>query len=406
MSEQWTNWSGSVTCRPQRIERPGSEAELIRLVEEAGKAGQTMRVAGTGHSFVPLCASEGVLVSLDGLQGVVSTDRDALQATVWAGTKIHQLGEPLLQAGMAMANMGDIDRQSIAGAISTATHGAGRSLGNISTQVVGLRLVLATGEIVDCAEEQEPELFKAAQVSLGALGIISRVTLRLLPAYRLQEKTWAIPFQECFDNLDSLIAANRHFEFFWLPQEDVCAVKTLNPTDAGPGSGPEHRPEPATSGRLARYIQQGRIDHSYRIFPSERNIKFNEMEFALPAENGPDCLLEVRALMRERYPDVAWPIEYRTVAADDIFLSPHYGRESVTISIHQAHNLPHAPFFAAAEAIFRAHQGRPHWGKIHSHEAGRLRSLYPMWDRFQAQRRRVDRQGCFLNEYLKSLFEV
>jgi FAD/FMN-containing dehydrogenase len=157
---------------------------------------------------------------------------------------------------------------------------------------------------------------------------------------------------------------------------------------------------------LARYIQQGRIDHSYRIFPSERNIKFNEMEFALPAENGPDCLLEVRALMRERYPDVAWPIEYRTVAADDIFLSPHYGRESVTISIHQAHNLPHAPFFAAAEAIFRAHQGRPHWGKIHSHEAGRLRSLYPMWDRFQAQRRRVDGQGCFLNGYLKSLLEV
>ena len=406
MSEQWTNWSGSVTCHPQRIERPGSEAEAGGLVRQAGHAGLTVRVVGTGHSFVPLCASEGVVISLDSLQGVVSADRDALQATVWAGSKIQQLGEPLLQAGMAMENMGDIDRQAIAGAISTATHGTGRGLGNIATQVVGLRLVLASGDIVDCSEEQEPELFKAAQVSLGALGIISQVTLRLLPAYRLHEKTWAVPFQDCFEKVDSFIDSNRHFEFFWLPEEDVCAIKVLNPADTTPGSDPEIQIDPATSGRLARYIQPPRFDHSHRIFPSERNIKFNEMEFALPADKGTACLLEIRALMQRRFPHVTWPIEYRTVAADDIFLSPHFGRGSVTISIHQAHNLPYDSFFAAAEAIFRNHNGRPHWGKIHSHRAKDLYRLYPMWARFQAQRRRVDGPGLFLNPYLKSIVET
>jgi FAD/FMN-containing dehydrogenase len=306
-----------------------------------------------------------------------------------------------------MANMGDIDRQSIAGAISTGTHGTGWGLGSISTQVVGLRLLTAGGEFVDCAPQLEPDLFKAGQVSLGALGIITQVTLRLEPAYRLQEMSWVIPTQDCLANLDRLVAENRHFEFFWSPKEDACAAKALNPTAQQPAEGETNEEnEPGSQsppGTLARYVKGRRIDHSYRIFPSERTVLFNEIEFALPEANGPDCFLEIRRLMQTKYPEVTWPVEYRTLGADDIYLSPAYRRASVTISVHQAHHLPYEAFFAAVEAIFRNHQGRPHWGKVHTHTAPQLRPLYPMWDRFQQVRDRLDPQGRFMNDYLRSI---
>jgi FAD/FMN-containing dehydrogenase len=398
MTHTWSNWSGSVTCAPQTIGAPTTEAAIIALIKEAAAARTTVRVAGTGHSFTPLCASNEVLISLDGLQGLVIADQET--ATFWAGTKLHQMGDPLWTAGLAMANMGDIDRQTLAGAISTGTHGTGPTLGSIATQVVGLRLALASGEMVDCSPTQEPELFKAAQVSLGALGIITQVTLRCLPAYRLHERTWVAGFEACMVQLDTLIAANRHFEFFWVPSEDVCAMKTLNPTTAETPKSPSH---PIVTGRLARYVREEKIDRSYRVFPSERNLKFNETEFAVPAANGPDCLREIRDLMQRRYPAVLWPIEYRTLATDDIPLSPAYGRATVTISVHQAAELPYQPFFADVEAIFRKHQGRPHWGKIHTHTAHELATLYPAWAAFQTVRAQVDPAGLFLNEHVRTI---
>ncbi len=400
----WQNWSNSVMAQPHEIHRPPSEAELINIVQNANKHNSNIRVAGSGHSFVPLCASDEIIVSLDGLQGVVNINAVSHQATVWAGSKISQLGEPLLDQGLGMANMGDIDRQSIAGAISTGTHGTGKGLGSISTQIVGLRLILADGSVREVNTQTDPILFKAAQVSLGALGIISQVTLQLLPAYRLHEKTWAEPFDKCMEKLDSYINATRHFEYFWSPKEDACACKALHPTtafDIDP-STPFTPPE----GRLSRYISKERIDFSHRIYPSERNVKFNEMEFAIPAKLGPDCVRAIRKLMQENHPDVLWPIEYRTLAADDIWLSPAYQRETVTISIHQAAELPYEAFFADAEAIFRSFDGRPHWGKMHSHSAGELRSLYPKWDDFLATRKKVDENGRFLNPYLKQLFGI
>lgn len=395
----WTNWSGGVACTPARMATPESEDVLPALLREAERAGWEMRVAGTGHSFVPLCTSAGVLLSLDGMQGVIATDPAAMRATMWAGTKIHQIGAPLLAAGMAMENMGDIDRQSLAGAIGTGTHGTGPTLGSIATQVAGLRLLTASGDYLDCAADREPEIFAAARVSLGMLGIITRITLRVLPAYRLHEHTWVAPFDDCMDQLDALIGATRHFEFFWSPGEDACAMKALEPTDAERWEEPDT--EPTIAGRLARYVHPDRIDWSYRILPSERNIRFNEMEFAVPAAHGPDCLREIRQLMREKHPDVAWPVEYRTLRADDIPLSPAYGRETVTISIHQDATLPYRPFFADAEAIFRNHRGRPHWGKVHWHSGRELRDLYPRWDEFHAVRTRLDPAGRFLNAYLR-----
>lgn len=398
-SRGWTNWSGGVTCTPARLAMPESEDALVSLFREAERAGWEMRVAGTGHSFVPLCTSAGMLLSLDGMQGVIEADPTAMQATIWAGTKIHQIGAPLTAAGMAMENMGDIDRQSLAGAIGTGTHGTGPTLGNIATQVVSLRLLTASGDYLDCSAEREPDIFAAARVSLGMLGIITRITLRTLPAYHLHEHTWVASFDECMEKLDALIAATRHFEFFWLPGEDACAMKALHPTDAERWE--ERESAPVAPGRLARYVHADRVDWWHRILPSERNIRFNEMEFAVPAAQGPDCLREIRHLMREKHPDVTWPVEYRTLHADTIPLSPAYERETVTISIHQDATLPYRPFFADAEAIFRNHRGRPHWGKVHWHSGRDLRDLYPRWNDFHAIRARLDPSGRFLNAYLR-----
>jgi FAD/FMN-containing dehydrogenase len=386
---EWRNWSGSVACRPALVAAPTSEAEVAELVRAAVLAGQPVRVAATGHSFVPLCASDGLLLRLTGLHGLVAVDRAAGLATVWAGNTIQQLG-PLLRArGVAMANMGDIDRQGIAGAVSTGTHGTGRGLGSISTQVAGLRLVTAEGDVVDCEAARDPELFHCARVALGALGVLTQVRLRVLPAYRLHEKKWEASFDECMARLDEHIAATRHFEFFWRPRTDHCDMKALSPTEALPAS---------VVGRPGE-----RIGWSDEIFPTERTVKFNEMEFAVPEAAGPDCLREIRALMRARHPDVAWPIEYRTLAADEIPLSPAHRRATVTISVHQAAELPYAAFFADVEAVFRNHRGRPHWGKHHSHRAAELRGLYPEWERFAKVRRQVDPRGRFLSGYLAEL---
>jgi FAD/FMN-containing dehydrogenase len=398
----WQNWSGSVVCEPQAIITPQSETGLLEVVRRAKHDRHTVRIVGTGHSFVPLCATDGVLVSLDELQGIVSTDATLKRATVWGGTKIWQLGEPLLAAGLALENQGDIDKQAIAGALSTGTHGTGHTLGNMSTQVVGLRLVLASGDALECAATHEPEIFKAARVSLGLLGIISQVTLQTLPVYRLHERTWVEPFDECMARLDAHIHATRHFEFFWSPREDACAMKALHPAH---DTQTELAPAPVTHGRLVRYMKPERIDWSYRIFPSERTLKFNEMEFAVPAEYGPDCVREIRQLMQTKHADVIWPVEYRTLHSDDIPLSPAYGRETVTISIHQAAELPQQTFFADAEAVFRNHHGRPHWGKMHSHTARELRDLYPLWDDFLAVRAQLDPHGRFANDYLRRLLE-
>ncbi len=397
----WHNWSGGVTAEPRRIAAPTSEEEVVSLVTDANRAGENVRVVGTAHSFTPLCVTDGTLLSLDGMQGMIAADSAARTATFWAGTKIARVGEPLLAAGLAMANMGDIDYQALAGAISTGTHGTGRTLGSISTQVAGLRLVLASGEILDCSATEEPEVFAVARVALGALGVLTRITLNALPAYRLHERTWVLPFEECMAQLPALIRDNRHCEFFWSPGDDACALKILNPTDE---EALPPMPPPTATGRVARYLKPERIDWSYRIFPSERTIPFNEMEFSVPAEHGPECMREIRDLMRERHPDVVWPVEYRTLHSDDIPLSPAYGRETVTISIHQAAELSYREFFMDAEAIFRTHRGRPHWGKLHWHTARDLRDLYPRWDDFLTVHQRLDPDGRFLNAYLRTLF--
>ena len=390
MPATWSNWSGSVVCHPREIARPTNETTVIELIAEAAEADRTIRVTGTGHSFTPLCATNDVLVSLDNLQGLIQIDASSSTATLWAGTKIARATELLLEHGWSLENQGDVDVQSLAGAISTGTHGTGPGLGSLSTQVAGLRIATSAGRIVDCSLAADAETFRTAQVSLGMLGVITAVTLRVLPAYRLHERLWQVPIDECLAELPAHIAAHRHFEFFWYPTTDLAHMKALDPTDEEPTTVADRPGE--------------RIDFSGRIFPTVRERRFNEIEYALPAATGPECFAEIRRLMRDEFADVTFPVEYRTLSADDVWLSPAFGRETVTLSVHEDAARPFAKFFAAVEAVFRRYNGRPHWGKIHTLTAQQLRPLYPQWDAAMAVRRRFDPAGRFLNEHLRRVF--
>jgi FAD-linked oxidoreductase len=427
----WSNWSGGVRCEPERLGRPANEAELAAAVRDGVGP---VRVVGSGHSFTALGETTGTLISLDGLAGVVSADAGALTATVKAGTKIHALGRPLFDLGLGLKNQGDIDRQAIAGAVGTGTHGTGPTLGSLSAEVKGFRLVTASGEVLDCSATSNAEVFEAGRVSMGTLGVMSEITLGVRKAYKLREKNWVMPAAACWRDIAKLKEQSRHFEFFWFPHSASVVAKSLEETAedvAAPLSSEQMfargervssdqrafkmgceiaRVVPALSARLQRFYTNAsmgassRARWSHEIFPSSRTVRFNEMEYAVPAANGVDCIREVaEAIVKYKVPGV-FPLEFRFVKADDIWLSPFYKRDAVTISVHQYHRQPFETLFGVAEAIFRRYGGRPHWGKLHSLKFAELERLYPRWGDYQALRRRLDPQGKFLNSYLKQLF--
>lgn len=393
-AEPWTNFSGRVAFQPARLVRPRSEAEIADAVRAATREGLGVRVAGTGHSFTPLVQTDGVLLSLDDHQGIESIDAARRRAVVRAGTKLSALGEPLLRHGLALRNMGDVDVQALAGAISTGTHGTGPTLANLSTAVVGARLVRADGEVLELSDARpgDADLLDAARVSLGLLGVLSTLELQLVPAYRLHERTWRSGIDACLAELEADVAATRHYEFWWFPHRDFADRKALALTDAEPES---------VAGR-----ERERIDWSYRILPTVRELKFNEMEYSVPAEAGPACFRAVRERMKARWPDVVWPVEYRTLAPDSAWLSSAHARPSVAISLHQDARLPCDAFFSDCESVFRAHQGRPHWGKLHWRTRAELSELYPRFEDFRALRAGLDPAGTFANPYLRELFGV
>jgi FAD/FMN-containing dehydrogenase len=394
MPESWSNWSGGVSATPQRIERPTSEAELQHVVRRAASDGLSVRIVGTAHSFTPVVATDGVIVSLDGLEGLVAADASTGEATLWGGTKLTRATGYLWEAGLGLANQGDIDVQSVAGAIGTGTHGTGTAYGNIPSRVTNFRLVTAAGDIVE-TRAVATDVLRAAKVSLGMLGITSQVTISCLPRYALHERRWRLPVADCMEALASNVAANDHFEFFWYPGADIAECKALNPVAERPAG--EYPPDLEGEGE--------RTGWSHRIYPSVREQKFNEMEYSVPAEAGPACFLEVRECMRTEFPKWGWPVEYRTLAADDAMLSTAYRRESVTISVHQDARREYEPYFRAVEAIFRKYEGRPHWGKLHWLTRADLRDLYPEFDDFVQIRREMDPDGRFLSPYLQPLFE-
>lgn len=419
----WANWSGGQTSHPKRWFVPANEDELVAAVR--AHTG-TMRVVGSGHSFSPLVATDDVLISLDPLQGVAAHDPATLQATVWAGTRLHDLGDQLWEIGQSLVNQGDIDEQSLGGAVGTSTHGTGATLGSFSAQVRGLRLVTADGSIIECSPDRDADVFHAACTSFGSLGVITQMRLQNRGAYSLRERTYTMPVADILRDLDGLIAQNRHFEFWPFFHASSALVKILNETTDAPT--PPSRLAlpvdpifqaaceiahkiPPLAGSMQRLLMAAapstdRVDRSYRIFPSPRTVRFNEMEYELPARHGPACVAEVLAAVRQSGIDTLFPLEYRTVAADDCWLSPFFERPSVAISVHQYYKVDYRRLFSLVEPIFWKYEGRPHWGKLHTLGAKELAALYPKWDAFQAVRRRLDPRGKFLNDHLRQVLGV
>jgi FAD-linked oxidoreductase len=428
---KWSNWSGGVTAKPRKVVAPKDEVELAATIRQAEGP---IRTPGTGHSFTPLNASEGVLIDLSAFDGLKSADTTQQTATLAATTPLWRIG-PLLHArGLGLKNMGDIDRQTLAGVVGTGTHGTGRTLRNFSAEVSGFRLVLASGEVVHCSATENAEIFNAGRTSLGALGVMTEITMNVRPAYKLIEQNFLLPMEELFRKLDELVANNRHFEFFWFPYADTAICKSLNETDE-PAPDPRTAEEmyargekgtadarafglinevlpytPFLLGSAHRLFSRlmpgpGKVRWSHEIFPSPRTTRFNEMEYALPYANGPDTLREVVETIRKRRINTGFPIEYRSVAADDVWMSPFYGRESATIAVHQYYRVDTKRLFDACETIFRSQQGRPHWGKRHTRNAAELGELYPKFEDFRAVRRRLDPKGKFLNPHLRAMFE-
>jgi FAD/FMN-containing dehydrogenase len=386
---RWSNWSGRITAEPDRIARPRDEAELVEAVAEASARRQPMRVVGAAHSHSALVPTDGLLIDPSALTGVVDVDARAGVARIRGGTRIVDLGRPLLERGVALRNQGDIDRQAIAGAVATGTHGTGQELQNLSASVVAARIVGPGGEVVCCDAGSRPDLFECARLSLGALGVVSELTLRVRDAYKLQERMWLEDLDEVLDRIDERSAATRHFEFFWVPGRRRAACKALAETDAEPV-----HPLGAEGQRLA---------YSFEVLANDRPDKHSEMEYSIAREHGPECLRALREMIARDFPDLAWPIEYRNLAADEVWLSTAYRRPSVTLSVHQGIDRPDEPLFRACEAIFRQYEGRPHWGKVHYLGAQDLAAMHPRHADWWRVRDAWDPDGLFVNAHLASL---
>jgi FAD/FMN-containing dehydrogenase len=393
---EWRNWSGGLAFRPGDVLRPASEAQVADLVVRAEADGVTVRPVGAGHSSAPLVETSGWLVSLDRLPvGVLGVGPGDRQATLGAGTRLCDLEDALREHRLAMENLGDVDTQVLAGAVSTGTHGSGRGLGNLSTQVVGVRMVTGGGRVVQWSQEEQPDLMRAGRLTLGLLGIITAVRLRVLPAFRAVRREWCMGLDECLHELDRLHHTHRNMDFYWYPRRDEVKVRTVDPVHEDPGA-------PSRT-ECTEYD----VDWSGEVLARTRTLRFHEMEYAVPAEAGRDCFAEVRRRMLQRHRrHVAWRVLYRFVAGDDNYLSPAHGRDCVTISLHQNVSLPYDEFFGDLEPVLRAHDGRPHWAKIHTWAGGDLLQRYPEAETFLKIRRELDPQGVFLNDHLRRLFAL
>lgn len=422
---EWRNWAGDEGCRPRAIVHPGSIEEIAAGVGRAAREGLHVSVAGAGHSFSDIACTDGLLIVLDGFGSVLDVDSESGLMRVQGGITIAQLNARLAEHGLALENLGDIDVQSIAGAISTATHGTGARLRNIPSQVVELTLVLADGSTLLCSQERDPELFRAACVGLGALGVVSEVTLRCVPAFTLRGIDAPAPLLQTLDRFEEIALANEHFEFFVFPHCDVALTRTNNRTDEPPrprGRVSEYandvlltnhafelfcrigRRLPSRIPEINRLVTRmagssKRVDRSDRIFASPRLVRFTEMEYALPREHTTEAVRRVMEMIEQRGFAVPFPIEVRTVAADDALLSTAAGRESGYVAVHMYRGMEWRPYFEAVEEIMDSFQGRPHWGKRHFQTAATLRPRYPEWDRFQALRARLDPEGRFANAW-------
>jgi FAD-linked oxidoreductase len=423
----WRNWAGNESARPRRIALPRSAHEVADEVRKAAADGLTVRMAGTGHSFTPAAATDGVLLHPGGMTSIRSVDTAAGLVTVEAGCPLRVLNASLQARGLSLANMGDIQAQTVAGAIQTGTHGTGRDIGGMAAQVAGLELVLADGTVASCSADSPGDgLFDAARVGLGALGVVTAVTFRVVPAFLLEAREQPMRWSEVISRLDELTSGNEHFEFYWFPHTEGCLTKRNNSSPGPPRPLPAFRyllddeflsntlfgvtcrlghAFPAAiktvNGVAGKALgSRSYVDAAYRVFTSPRRVRFKEQEYAIPRESLADVLGEIRALFARRDWRISFPIEVRVTPGDDPWLSTAFGRASAYIAIHVFHASPHQEYFRDVEAVMTAVAGRPHWGKMHTRRAEYLRQAYPKHGDFVALRDRLDPERRFGNAYL------
>ncbi|WP_371535010.1 FAD-binding protein [Streptomyces sp. NBC_00466] len=423
----WRNWAGNVTARPAREVTPASAAELADAVRRAGDEGLKVKAVGTGHSFTAAAATDGLLIRPGLLTGVREIDRAAGTVTVEAGTPLKRLNQALAREGLTLTNMGDIMDQTVAGATSTGTHGTGRESASISAQIRALELVTADGSVLTCSATEHPDVFAAARIGLGALGVVTAITFAVEPVFLLTAREEPMGFDRVTADFDQLVAENEHFEFYWFPHTGNCNTKRNN-RSAGPAAPPGRvsgwiedellsngvfqaacslgRAVPATIPAIAKISSRALsartyTDIPYKVFTSPRRVRFVEMEYALPREAAVGALREVRAMVERSPLRVSFPVEVRTAPADDIALSTASGRETAYIAAHMYRGTPHRAYFTAVERIMTAHGGRPHWGKLHTRDAAYLAEVYPRFGEFTAVRDRLDPQRLFGNDYLR-----
>ncbi len=427
MAEYWRNWAGTATAIPTRVRRPTDAAQIAGVIKDAERDGLTVRALGSGHSFTDIAATDGVAVDLSGWTGVVDADTTNGLVTVRSGTTLRELNAALDRLGLALANLGDIDAQTIAGALSTGTHGTGARFGGMATQIAAMELVLADGSIVTCSETDHPDLFQAARIGLGALGVLATVTLRCEPAFVLAADERPEPIDDLLPRFHDEAARHDHLEFHWFPYGRNALVKRNDRLPAGTA------PQPLSPLRqwveyelveniaLAGLSRLGRAaprlvpplhrtvdrvlsartysDTSHRVFVSSRQVRFVESEYAIPRAALLDVLAELRREIPKLADPVMFPLEIRVAAEDDIWLSTAYGRDSAYIAIHQYLGMPYRRYFDLFESITRTVGGRPHWGKLHTLAADRMAELYPRFDDFRRVRTAVDPAGRFTNPY-------
>jgi L-gulono-1,4-lactone dehydrogenase len=422
----WTNWGGNQSVAPQRVVKVTSAREVSGVITDAIRRGHRVKAVGSGHSFSAIAVPADVQLTLEASGALVSIDAGTGRAEVPAGLDLYRLNRLLWKSGLSMQNLGDIEAQTVAGAISTGTHGTGAAKQGLAAQVRALEMVLGNGEIVTCSPEQDPDLFSAARVGLGALGVLTRVTLQCEPAYYLEAAEEGMPLDEVLQRLDELADTSDHFEFFWFPHTSVALTKrntrladppavSRSPRRASADALVENgvhglfcragRWLPGQVPRLNRFLAGHAppahyADASYEVFTSIRRVRFVETEYAIPREAIREALARVRRLTQTYGHDVTFPLEVRFAAADDIPLSTAFGQDTAYIAAHVYRGRPYQAYFDAFEAVMNAYGGRPHWGKMHTQTAARLRSRYPLFDQFLAQRDQADPAGIFRNHYL------
>jgi L-gulono-1,4-lactone dehydrogenase len=424
---EWRNWSGLAVARPTRVQAPASPEQVADAVQDAARDGLRVRMRGTGHSFTDVAVTDGLLLEPHRLTGVVAVDRRAMTVTALAGTTLHELNARLEALGLALHNLGDVDPQTLAGAVSTGTHGTGGVTASLSGQLEALQLVTAKGELRTVSRECDPDLFHAARVGLGAVGILTALTFRVEPAFTLHAVERPVRWEELLERHGSLVEEHHHVDAYWFPHTDRCLVKTNDRTLDEPQPLSRMRAYvedellsntafgvvdrittrwPRTAPRVNRLTSRGwgpreYTDLSHRVFVASRRVVFREMEYSLPREHGMAALREVRRLMQAERWNVAWPVEIRATPPDEAWLSSTYGRDSVYLAFHVGGGADHRPYFTGVERLLREYGGRPHWGKLHTRTAADLAPAYPRWADFAAVRDRVDPERLFANDYLE-----